>query len=54
MAGRATATVYLNRMAILLAALLLQPINADCPVKPGQKSRAANLVVYKGRPIGLC
>ena len=51
---RFTATVYLNRMSILLAALLLQPINADCPVKPGQKSRAANLVVYKGRPIGLC
>jgi hypothetical protein len=44
-------------MAILLAALLLQelpPVNAACPVKPGQKSRAANAVVYKGRLIGLC
>jgi hypothetical protein len=40
---------------ILLAALLLQdPINALCPVKPGQKSRAQHAVVYKGRPIGLC
>jgi hypothetical protein len=43
-------------MSILLAtALLLQdPINAGCPVKPGQKARAAHAVVYKGRLIGLC
>jgi hypothetical protein len=38
----------------VLALLLQEPINALCPIKPGQKSRAANMVVYKGRPIGLC
>ena len=51
---RFIATVYLSRMSFVLALLLQDPINALCPIKPGQKSRAANLVVYKGRPIGLC
>jgi hypothetical protein len=42
-------------MSTLLVALLLQePVNALCPVKPGQKSRTQHMVVYKGRPIGLC
>ncbi len=43
--------------AAVLLALVLQnvgPINAKCPVKPNQKAKAANLVVYKGRLIGLC
>ena len=31
-----------------------QPINAMCPVKPKQKARAANVVVYKGQVIGFC
>ena len=48
---RFIATVYLSRMSILLALLLQEPINALCPIKPNQKSRAANMVVYKGRPI---
>ena len=42
-------------MSIVLAlALLQEPINALCPVKTGQKSRAQHAVVYKGRVIGLC
>jgi len=43
--------------AAVLLALALQdagPINATCPVKPNQKARASNVVVYKGRVIGLC
>jgi len=31
-----------------------QPINAMCPVKPRQKSRASLTVVYEGQVIGLC
>ena len=31
-----------------------QPINAMCPVKPKQKAKAANVVVYKGQVIGFC
>lgn len=42
----------------LLAALLPQqngtPINAMCPVKPNQKARANNVLVYKGQVIGFC
>ena len=30
------------------------PINAMCPVKPKQKARAANVLVYKGQVIGFC
>jgi hypothetical protein len=42
-------------VSLLLAlALLQEPINAFCPVKAGQKARAAHAVVYKGRLIGLC
>ncbi len=31
-----------------------QPINAYCPVKPRQKSRASLSVLYEGQIIGLC
>ena len=42
-------------LLLLLAAVQdARPINADCPVKPGQKARAAHSVVYKGRILGLC
>ena len=44
-------------MSALLLAVLLQntgPINAQCPIRPNQKAKAGNVVVYKGRIIGLC
>ena len=44
-------------MVALMLAVLLQnpgPINATCPVRPTQKAKPANVVVYKGRIIGLC
>jgi len=31
-----------------------QPINAMCPIKPNQKSKASLTVVYKGQVIGFC
>jgi len=31
-----------------------QPINAMCPVKPNQKSKASLTVQYKGQVIGFC
>jgi hypothetical protein len=43
--------------AALLLLLALQnpgPVNAQCPVRPTQKAKAGNIVVYKGRIIGLC
>lgn len=40
--------------ALLLALALQAPINAQCPVRPNQKAKPANVVVYKGRIIGLC
>lgn len=41
-------------LALLLACQDARPINALCPVKPGQKSRPAFSVVHKGRVVGLC
>jgi len=44
--------------AVLLLGFAAQqagtPINAMCPVKPKQKSRATLTVVYEGQVIGLC
>ena len=31
-----------------------EPINAMCPVKPRQKSRANLTVLYEGQIIGFC
>jgi hypothetical protein len=31
-----------------------QPINAMCPVKPKQKSKATITVTYEGQVIGFC
>jgi hypothetical protein len=31
-----------------------QPVNAMCPVKPKQKSRASITVTYEGQVIGFC
>jgi len=46
------------RLALLLVALLLPqagaPINAMCPVKPRQKSRANLTMLYEGQLIGFC
>jgi hypothetical protein len=50
------------RNVLLLGFLILgfappqagQPINAMCPVKPKQKSRAAFTVLYEGQVIGFC
>lgn len=44
-------------LASLLLLLAVQEpglINTTCPVKPNQKAKPANTVVYKGRLIGLC
>jgi hypothetical protein len=41
-------------LLLLLALQNAGPINAQCPVRPNQKAKPANLVVYKGRIIGLC
>jgi hypothetical protein len=42
---------------LLLALVVLRqaaPINAQCPVKPAQKARAANVILYEGQVIGFC
>ena len=42
---------------LLAAASPLQngtPVNAMCPIKPNQKSKASLTVVYKGQVIGFC
>jgi hypothetical protein len=41
-------------IAAILALALQAPINTQCPVRPTQKAKPANVVVYKGRIIGLC
>jgi hypothetical protein len=38
----------------LLEAQAGQPINAMCPVKPKQKSKATITVTYEGQVIGFC
>jgi hypothetical protein len=45
-------------VAVALAGLApeqgAQPINAMCPVKPKQKSKATITVTYEGQVIGFC